>query len=41
MVIISVASGDEGTGVAAFDKLQLLASPVTATKQTVPEIKKI
>lgn len=38
MVIISVDYGDVRTGVAACDKLQLLASPVTVIKQKDPEI---
>lgn len=37
MVIISVDYGDVRTGVAACDKLQLLASPVTVIKQKDPE----
>lgn len=38
MVIISVDYGDVRTGVAACDKLQLLASPVTVIKQKDPEL---
>lgn len=38
MVIISVDYGDARTGVAACDKLQLLASPVTVIKQKDPEL---
>lgn len=38
MVIISVDYGDLRTGVAACDKLQLLASPVTVIKQKDPEL---
>ena len=38
MVIISVDYGDVRTGVAACDKLQLLASPVTDIKQKDPEL---
>lgn len=38
MVIISVDYGDVRTGVAACDKLQLLASPVTVIKQKKPEL---
>ena len=38
MVIISVDYGDVRTGVAACDKLQLLASPVTVVKQKDPEL---
>lgn len=38
MVIISVDYGDVRTGVAACDKLQLLASPVTVIKQKGPEL---
>lgn len=38
MVIISVDYGDVRTGVAACDKLQLLASPVTVIKQNDPEL---
>lgn len=37
MVIISIDYGDVRTGVAACDKLQLLASPVTVIKQKDPE----
>lgn len=38
MVIISVDYGDVRTGVAACDRLQLLASPVTVIKQKDPEL---
>lgn len=38
MVIISVDYGYVRTGVAACDKLQLLASPVTVIKQKDPEL---
>lgn len=38
MVIISVDYGDVRTGVAACDKLQMLASPVTVIKQKDPEL---
>ena len=38
MVIILVDYGDVRTGVAACDKLQLLASPVTVIKQKDPEL---
>ncbi len=38
MVIISVDYGDVRTGVAACDKLQLLASPVTVIKQKDSEL---
>ncbi len=38
MLIISVDYGDVRTGVAACDKLQLLASPVTVIKQKDPEL---
>lgn len=38
MVIISVDYGDVRTGVAACDKLHLLASPVTVIKQKDPEL---
>lgn len=38
MVIISVDYGDVRTGVAACDKLQLLASPVTVIKQKDTEL---
>lgn len=38
MVIISVDYGDVRTGVAACDKQQLLASPVTVIKQKDPEL---
>lgn len=38
MVIISIDYGDVRTGVAACDKLQLLASPVTVIKQKDPEL---
>ena len=38
MVIISVDYGDVRTGVAACDKLQLLASPVTVIKKKDPEL---
>ena len=38
MVIISVDYGDVRTGVAACDKLQLIASPVTVIKQKDPEL---
>lgn len=38
MVIISVDYGDVRTGVAACDKLQLLASPITVIKQKDPEL---
>lgn len=38
MVIISVDYGNVRTGVAACDKLQLLASPVTVIKQKDPEL---
>lgn len=38
MVIISVDYGDVRTGVAACDKLQLFASPVTVIKQKDPEL---
>lgn len=38
MVIISVDYGDVRTGVAACDKLQLLAFPVTVIKQKDPEL---
>ena len=38
MVIISVDYGDVRTGVAACDKLQMLASPVTVIKQKDTEL---
>lgn len=38
MVIISVDYGDVRTGVAACDKFQMLASPVTVIKQKDPEL---
>lgn len=38
MVIISVDYGDVRTGVAACDKFQMLASPVTVIKQKGPEL---
>lgn len=38
MVIVSVDYGDVRTGVAACDKLQMLASPVTVIKQKDPEL---
>jgi len=38
MVIISVDYGDARTGIAACDKLQMLASPVTVIKQKDPEL---
>lgn len=38
MVIISVDYGDVRTGVAACDKLQMLASPVTVIKQKDSEL---
>ena len=38
MVIISVDYGDVRTGVAACDKLQMLAAPVTVIKQKDPEL---
>ena len=38
MVIISVDYGDARTGIAACDKLQMLASPVTVIKQKDPEM---
>lgn len=38
MVIISVDYGDVRTGIAACDKFQMLASPVTVIKQSDPEL---
>ena len=38
MVIISVDYGDARTGIAACDKFQMLASPVTVIKQKNPEL---
>jgi putative holliday junction resolvase len=38
MVIVSVDYGDVRTGIAACDKLQMLASPVTVIKQKDPEL---
>lgn len=38
MVIVSVDYGDARTGIAACDKLQMLASPVTVIKQKDPEL---
>ena len=38
MVIMSIDYGDVRTGVAACDKLQMLASPVTVIKQKDPEL---
>lgn len=38
MVIVSVDYGDVRTGIAACDKFQMLASPVTVIKQKDPEL---